>query len=106
MQDLLMDERCADVSKKKKKRTLRRRWTFPGKVIAAGTHAIACFFFSYNSSKFAEQGGFVCIERGCGLRVCHPTHHGNCNRLINVPSRVHSPGPKRCCGDRKSGDNF
>ena len=30
-----------------------------------------------------EQGGLVCIEEGCGLRVCHCAHKGICSLVIN-----------------------
>ena len=66
-------------------RTLCRRRAFPRKVSPAEAHLhpLQVPSTSCNSRKLDEHGGLLCTEEGCGLRMCHSAHHGNCNLLIN-----------------------
>ena len=54
---------------------------------------IASFF---QVLQFQEQGGWVCIEEGCGLRMCQSAHHGNCSLLINESGCDHPLRAGRC----------
>ena len=58
---------------------------------------------SYNWKKFEERGGSVCVERGCGPRMCLCAHHGNCSLLIDARSCDHPPRARR--SDCASGDS-
>ena len=80
-------------------REMRRRRTFPRKVSSAGVHLRPLGVSSSNNSmKFDEHVGLMCIKRGCGLRMCHLAHHGNCSLLI----RVRSPRARQGDGDIRS----
>ena len=86
-------------------RTLHGRRGFPRKVFPCtiSSPPLQVSSTSYNWKTFEERGGSVCIERGCGPRMCHCAHHRNCSLLINARSCDHSPRARR--SDCVSGDS-
>ena len=90
---ILEDERCADDGLFQERFSPARSHLRP--LQASST--------SYKSKTFEERGGSVCIERGCGPRMCHCAHHGNCSLLINARRCDHPPRARR--SDCVSGDS-